>query len=175
MEEEFLEQTRGRDIDLVVCTDAEAILGIGDQGVGVCILLISSGFLIFDRAELNFHSGYWCTYIPKPPLRDYTQIKLFPLRTNCRSQPRSRRCIRTYISYPSLQSSVSSFKMLDRLVGGLDPSKTLAVMLDVGTNNEELLNDPLYVVSLISIVFPKSHLNPQPIILLGMAESTRDG
>ncbi|RXW17686.1 hypothetical protein EST38_g8168 [Candolleomyces aberdarensis] len=79
MEEEFLEQTRGRDIDLVVCTDAEAILGIGDQGVG------------------------------------------------------------------GIGSSVRLFTTLDRLVGGLDPSKTLAVMLDVGTNNEELLNDPLYV------------------------------
>ena len=35
MEQDFLEQTNGRDIDLFVCTDAEAILGIGDQGVGV--------------------------------------------------------------------------------------------------------------------------------------------
>ena len=35
MEEEFLEQTKGREIDLIVCSDAEAILGIGDQGVGV--------------------------------------------------------------------------------------------------------------------------------------------
>jgi len=35
MEEDFLEQTQGRDIDLFVCSDAEAILGIGDQGVGV--------------------------------------------------------------------------------------------------------------------------------------------
>lgn len=35
MEEDFLEQTKGRDIDLVVVSDAEAILGIGDQGVGV--------------------------------------------------------------------------------------------------------------------------------------------
>jgi malate dehydrogenase (oxaloacetate-decarboxylating) len=35
MEEDFLEQTRGRGIDLFVCSDAEAILGIGDQGVGV--------------------------------------------------------------------------------------------------------------------------------------------
>ena len=34
MEEDFLEQTRGRQIDLVVCSDAEQILGIGDQGVG---------------------------------------------------------------------------------------------------------------------------------------------
>lgn len=35
MEKDFLEQTRGKDIELIVCTDAEAILGIGDQGVGV--------------------------------------------------------------------------------------------------------------------------------------------
>lgn len=35
MEEDFLEQTKGRDIDLIVCSDAEQILGIGDQGVGV--------------------------------------------------------------------------------------------------------------------------------------------
>jgi Malic enzyme, N-terminal domain len=35
MEEDFLEQTKGLDIDLIVCSDAEAILGIGDQGVGV--------------------------------------------------------------------------------------------------------------------------------------------
>lgn len=37
MEEDFLEQVKGRDIDLVVCSDAEAILGIGDQGVGVTV------------------------------------------------------------------------------------------------------------------------------------------
>jgi len=43
------------------------------------------------------------------------------------------------------------------LVGGLDPSKTLAVMLDVGTNNERLLQDPLYVVSAFPpIVFAQS-------------------
>ena len=39
MEDDFLEQTRGREIDLIVCTDSEAILGIGDQGVGVSSLL----------------------------------------------------------------------------------------------------------------------------------------
>lgn len=41
MEQDFLEQTKGRDIDLIVCSDAEAILGIGDQGVGVSVF--SSG------------------------------------------------------------------------------------------------------------------------------------
>ena len=35
MERDFLEQTRGKDIQLFVVSDAEAILGIGDQGVGV--------------------------------------------------------------------------------------------------------------------------------------------
>ncbi|KAF8167155.1 hypothetical protein B0H34DRAFT_779044 [Crassisporium funariophilum] len=75
MEEDFLEQTRGRDIDLIVCTDSEAILGIGDQGVGI------------STAKSVIYS----------------------------------------------------------LIGGMDPSKSLSVTLDVGTNNEDLLNDPLYV------------------------------
>lgn len=66
--------------------------------------------------------------------------------------------------------------MLDRLVGGLDPSKTLAVMLDVGTNNEELLNDPLYVVSLISIALTRSRsTRNMRMIYSGMAESADNG
>ncbi|TCD67885.1 NAD-dependent malic enzyme, mitochondrial [Steccherinum ochraceum] len=78
MEEDFLEQTKGRDIDLVVCSDAEAILGIGDQGVGG-------------------------------------------------------------IGIASAKSTVYT------LLAGMDPSKTLSVTLDVGTNNQDLLKDPLYV------------------------------
>ncbi len=39
MEEDFLEQTRGRNLQLFVVSDAEAILGIGDQGVGVRCLI----------------------------------------------------------------------------------------------------------------------------------------
>ncbi|KAF9040271.1 hypothetical protein BDZ89DRAFT_1060700 [Hymenopellis radicata] len=75
MEEDFLEETRGRNIDLIVCSDAEAILGIGDQGVGI--------------------------------------------------------------------SSAKS--VIYTLIGGIDPSRSLSVTLDVGTDNEDLLNDNLYV------------------------------
>ncbi|THV08162.1 hypothetical protein K435DRAFT_771740 [Dendrothele bispora CBS 962.96] len=78
MEEEFLEQTKGREIELIVCSDAEAILGIGDQGVGGIGISAAKSVI-------------------------YT------------------------------------------LIGGMNPAKCLAVTLDVGTNNEELLNDPLYV------------------------------
>ncbi|KAJ3782721.1 hypothetical protein GGU10DRAFT_407275 [Lentinula aff. detonsa] len=75
MEEDFLEATKGKSVDLFVSSDAEAILGIGDQGVGI------------SAAKSVIYS----------------------------------------------------------LIGGIDPSKAVAVTLDVGTNNENLLNDPLYV------------------------------
>ncbi|PBL00127.1 hypothetical protein ARMGADRAFT_1006377 [Armillaria gallica] len=78
MEQDFLEQIKGRSIDLIVCSDAEAILGIGDQGVGGIGISAAKAVI-------------------------YT------------------------------------------LIGGIDPSRALAVTLDVGTNNEELLDDNLYV------------------------------
>jgi malate dehydrogenase (oxaloacetate-decarboxylating) len=66
------------DVDLIVCTDAEAILGIGDWGVGG--IQIAVGKLALYTAA-----------------------------------------------------------------GGIDPRRTIAVSLDVGTDNERLLNDPLYL------------------------------
>ncbi|KAI0347863.1 hypothetical protein BDW22DRAFT_1349938 [Trametopsis cervina] len=78
LEDSFLDQTRGRDIDLIVCSDAEAILGIGDQGVGG-------------------------------------------------------------IGISTAKSAIYT------LLAGLDPAKTLSVTIDVGTDNEDLLNDHLYV------------------------------
>ncbi|EIN14284.1 hypothetical protein PUNSTDRAFT_117823 [Punctularia strigosozonata HHB-11173 SS5] len=78
MEENYLEQAQGRAIDLVVCSDGEAILGIGDQGVGA-------------------------------------------------------------IGISTAKAAVYT------LIGGIDPSRALPVVLDVGTDNQELLNDPLYV------------------------------
>lgn len=42
MEKDFLDQTSGRNIDLIVCSDAEAILGIGDQGVGVSLQIAAT-------------------------------------------------------------------------------------------------------------------------------------
>jgi len=52
MEEDFREQTRGRDIDLFVCSDAEAILGIGDQGVGVSGRKSLRDLVVNDRNHL---------------------------------------------------------------------------------------------------------------------------
>ncbi|KAJ3836252.1 hypothetical protein F5878DRAFT_586900 [Lentinula raphanica] len=74
MEEDFLEATNGKNSGL----NFEAILGIGDQGVGG-------------------------------------------------------------IGISAAKSVIYS------LIGGIDPSQAIAVTLDVGTNNEGLLNDPLYV------------------------------
>lgn len=66
------------DVDLIVATDGEAILGIGDWGVGGIDIAVGK-------------------------LAVYTAA------------------------------------------AGIDPHRTLAVMLDVGTNREELLDDPLYL------------------------------
>lgn len=66
------------DVDVIVCTDAESILGIGDWGVGG--IQISVGKLALYTAG-----------------------------------------------------------------GGIDPARTIAVSLDVGTDNEQLLNDEFYV------------------------------
>ncbi|HSN06789.1 MAG TPA: NAD-dependent malic enzyme [Candidatus Angelobacter sp.] len=66
------------DVDLIIATDAEGILGIGDWGVG--------GIEIAE-GKLNVYTA----------------------------------------------------------AAGINPSRTLAVMLDVGTNRQELLDDPLYL------------------------------
>jgi len=78
MEKDFLLAIKGRKIDLIVVSDSEAILGIGDQGVGGIGISTAKAVI-------------------------YT------------------------------------------VVGGIDPAMTLPIVLDVGTNNKELLDDPLYV------------------------------
>ncbi|GAA5860363.1 hypothetical protein JCM3774_000392 [Rhodotorula dairenensis] len=78
LREMMMQAKRAKDVDLIVVTDSEGILGIGDQGVGG--QLIAQG-----KANL------------------YT------------------------------------------LGGGIDPSRILSVVLDVGTDNPALLNDPLYL------------------------------
>ncbi|WWD03664.1 hypothetical protein V865_001719 [Kwoniella europaea PYCC6329] len=78
MEEDFLDACEGRDLDLIVVSDGEAILGIGDQG---------SGGIGISSAKAVIYT----------------------------------------------------------LAAGVDPAKALAVTLDVGTNNEDLLKDDLYI------------------------------
>jgi malate dehydrogenase (oxaloacetate-decarboxylating) len=72
MEEDFLEQIKGRDIDLVVCSDSEAILGIGDQGVGVNLSVILTD-AAHEQVDLSRELGYlqpssflqrWSDYVP---------------------------------------------------------------------------------------------------------------
>ncbi|MEE9452057.1 MAG: NAD-dependent malic enzyme [Gammaproteobacteria bacterium] len=76
--DEILSNRSNPEVGLIVATDGEGVLGIGDQGIGG-----------MD--------------IPIAKLMVYT------------------------------------------LCGGIDPNRTLPILLDVGTNNQELLDDPLYL------------------------------
>jgi malate dehydrogenase (oxaloacetate-decarboxylating) len=76
--EQMLDNRTNEDIDVIVVTDGEGVLGIGDQGIG--------------GAD-----------IPIAKLMVYTAC------------------------------------------GGVDPNRTLPIILDVGTNNVELLEDPMYI------------------------------
>ena len=71
-------QHANSDIDFIIVTDGEAVLGIGDQGVG----------------GMDISVGKLMVYI---------------------------------------------------LFSGIDPSRVLPVFLDVGTDNDDLLNDPIYI------------------------------
>jgi malate dehydrogenase (oxaloacetate-decarboxylating) len=76
--EEIVNNRSNPEIDLIVVTDGEGVLGIGDQGIGGMDIPV---------AKLMVYS----------------------------------------------------------LCGGIDPTRTLPVFLDVGTNNQDLLNDPMYL------------------------------
>ncbi|MEE3003583.1 MAG: NAD-dependent malic enzyme [Pseudomonadota bacterium] len=76
--EDIFDNRTNNDIDLIVVTDGEGVLGIGDQGIG--------------GAD-----------IPIAKLMVYTAC------------------------------------------GGVDPNRTLPIFLDVGTNNQELLDNPMYM------------------------------
>ncbi len=76
--DEIIGNRSNPDIDLIVVTDGEGVLGIGDQGIGGMDIPV---------AKLMVYS----------------------------------------------------------LCGGIDPTRTLPVFLDVGTNNQELLTDPMYL------------------------------
>ena len=142
IEDDFLDALDGRKFDLVVCSDAQAILGIGDQGVGVSGASLMQIIHHTDGASI----GYWCAchesyprYGIKVPLLDFhRQGSHLQVRVGAR------------FSRDDSDNNRS-------LVGGIDPARTLAVTLDVGTDNEDLLKDELYVVRVTKI------LNPLPL------------
>lgn len=76
--EEIIKNRSNPEIDVIVVTDGEGVLGIGDQGIGGM------------------------------------DIPVAKLMVYC-------------------------------LCGGIDPTRTLPVFLDAGTNNQDLLNDPMYL------------------------------
>ncbi|MFC3909405.1 NAD-dependent malic enzyme [Legionella dresdenensis] len=76
--DEIISNRSNPEIDVIVVTDGEGVLGIGDQGIGGMDIPV---------AKLMVYS----------------------------------------------------------LCGGIDPTRCLPVFLDVGTNNQELLNDPMYL------------------------------
>lgn len=76
--DELLNNRSNPEIDLIVVTDGEGVLGIGDQGIGGMDIPV---------AKLMVYS----------------------------------------------------------LCGGIDPTRTLPIFLDVGTNNQQLLDDPMYL------------------------------
>jgi hypothetical protein len=69
------------------------------------------------------------------PVADLTEIHRYP--------PPSHLSTRELVQLPPLAVLTSI-----RLLAGVNPARSLAVTLDVGTDNDSLLNDELYVVSL---------------------------
>jgi malate dehydrogenase (oxaloacetate-decarboxylating) len=91
----MMEMKDPKDVDLIVVTDSEGILGIGDQGVGGILISIGKGNIYTIGAGES----------------------------------------------PDDLSSIHT----DARVVGIDPARILPVVLDLGTDNHQLLNDPLYL------------------------------
>ena len=101
--DEIINNRSNPEIDLIVVTDGEGVLGIGDQGIGGM-------------------------EIPVAKLMVYS------------------------------------------LCGGINPTRTLPIFLDVGTNNQELLDDPMY----LGCRHPRIHDKPYDTFIHAFVKSISD-
>ncbi|KAG5456421.1 MAG: hypothetical protein BJ554DRAFT_3848 [Olpidium bornovanus] len=117
---------------IAVVTDGSRILGLGDQGVGG--MGIPVGFLI-GAVVLPRHSLTSRVFAPRlESFNCIPQLLVTGVVVVCEDRARCRRFV------PRVSDSRDNG-------AGIDPRRTLPITLDLGTDNEKLLKDELYIGS----------------------------